>query len=152
MYKMKTKFFVLFFAAVMLAGCCGGGNTKKSECTAEKKACCKEATEKTCCSAAASAEKTCSAKKIINAQIFIKPEKVDDFLAATKELIEKSRAEEGCITYNLYQDPHDKTKFFFFEEWKNQAAIDFHFATEHFVNFGKMLEEFASAEAIITVL
>ena len=89
--------------------------------------------------------------KTINAHIFIKSDKVDAFLEATKELIEKSRAEEGCITYNLYQDVHDKTKFFFFEEWKNQAAIDYHFATEHFVDFGKLLEEIASAEPVIVI-
>jgi len=120
---MKTRVFVFICVAAFMAAC--GGNSQSS--------CCKDG-EKTC-----SKEEACCAKdvkKIISAQVFIKPEKVDEFIAATKNLIEKSRAEEGCISYSLYQDPQDRTKFLFFEEWKNQAAIDFHFSTEHFVKLG----------------
>jgi len=90
-------------------------------------------------------------KKLISAQVFIKPEKVDAFLDFSKDLIEKSRAEAGCISYTLYQDPQDKTKFLVFEEWKNQDAIDFHFATDHFIKLGDILNESASAPAIITI-
>ena len=157
---MKTNFIVLICAAMMLAACCGG-NQSSSSCSKQDgdKACCQvtaSADGKTCCSAATCTEgkaccKTAEVKKIISAQVFIKPEKVDAFLAATKDLIEKSRAEEGCISYSLYQDPHDKTKFLFFEEWKNQAAVDFHFSTDHFVNFGATLEDCASAPAVITI-
>ena len=131
---MKTKIIVIVCAAVMTAAC--GGNSGNKSCShADEKACCK-------------AEEV---KKIISAQVFIKAEKVDDFLAATKGLIEKSRAEAGNVSYSLYQDPEDKTKFLFFEEWKNQAAVDFHFATEHFQQFGKTLDECASAPAVITI-
>ncbi len=90
-------------------------------------------------------------KKVIGAQVFIKPEKVVDFLAVTDDLVTKSRAEAGNISYTLYQDPKDNTKFFVFEEWKDQAAIDFHFATEHFQNFGKTLNECAASPAVITI-
>ena len=139
---MKPKFFVFILAVVMMSAC-GGGSASKSCCSHGEATCCKEGAG---CASAANAQKT------IIAQIFIKPEHVDAFLAATPDLIAKSRAEAGCITYNLYQDPNDRTKLLFFEEWKNQAAIDFHFETEHFKNFGKMLEEFASAEPVITIL
>ena len=165
---MKTRIIVLICAAMMMVACGGGGGKSSSCCPGNKKACGKEA--KTCaaektCSKELSCAKTCSmetscakatscaagVKKIISAQVFIKPDKVDAFLAATKSLIEKSRAEEGCISYSLFQDPQDKTKFLFFEEWKNQAAVDFHFSTEHFKKFGETLNECASAPAIITV-
>ena len=140
------KFIVFICAAVAMVAC--GGNGRSSSCShdhdghshADGKACCKEA-------GAQAAE----VKKIISAQVFIKPEKVDAFLAGSKDLIEKSRAEAGCICYSLYQDPQDKTKFLFFEEWKNQAAVDFHFATEHFLKFGEMRNECASAPAVITI-
>jgi len=136
---MKIRIIVLICAAFMMAACCGGNSQSSSSCS-------KKADEKSC-------SKTCAAgvKKIISAQVFIKPEKVDAFLAATKDLIEKSRAEEGCISYSLYQDPQDKTKFLFFEEWKNQAAVDFHFETEHFKKFGETLNECGSTPAVITI-
>jgi len=139
---MKTRIFVLFCAALMMAACCGN-NQSKSCCKSDAKTCSKEAAEAKACSK--------EVKKIISAQVFIKPEKVDAFLEATKSLIEKSRAEEGCVSYSLYQDPQDKTKFLFFEEWKNQAAVDFHFDTEHFKKFGETLNDCASAPAVITI-
>ena len=176
---MKTRIIVLIFAAMMMVACGGGGKSSSSCSHGGNKKCGKAtaacAGEKSCsmgatacasqksCSMGATAcagEKACSqkasacpnsVKKIISAQVFIKPDKVDTFLAATKSLVEKSRAEEGCISYTLYQDPQDKTKFLFFEEWKNQAAVDFHFSTEHFQKFGETLNECASAPAIITV-
>ena len=142
---MKIKILVLICAAAMMAAC-GGNSQSSSSCPHQdgEKACCAETGEKACCSAA-------DVKKIISAQVSIQPEKVDAFLAATKDLIEQSRAEEGCISYSLYQDPQDKTKFLFFEEWKNQEAVDFHFATEHFRKFGETLEECASTPAVITI-
>jgi len=153
---MKIRFFVVICAATMFAACCGNSGKQNSE-TANEKTCCKahaEKTEKGVCPHAG--EKTCckpiaELKKVIGAQVFIKAEKIDNFLAMTNDLIEKSRAEEGCISYCLYQDPKDNSKFFFFEEWKNQAAVDFHFATEHFVKFGETLNDCSSEPAIITV-
>jgi len=138
-----------------MGACCGGGGQSSSSCSSGggKKACSKEATscsaEKACCAKAATS--AADVKKIIAAQVFIKAEQVEAFLAATKDLIEKSRAEAGCVSYTLYQDPADKTRFLFFEEWKNQAAVDYHFSTEHFKKFGEVLNECASSPAIITV-
>ena len=153
---MKIRILILFSVAVLMAACCGGNSQSSSSCSKHEdnaKACCKDAAtkadEKTCCKEATAC--TSGVKKIISAQVFIKPEKVDAFIAATQGLIEKSRAEEGCVSYSLYQDPKDKTKFLFFEEWKNQAAVDFHFATEHFKNFGAVLNDCASADAVITI-
>ena len=136
---MKIRVLILLSAAIMMAACCG-----KSQ-----------SSEKACCSAAAKTDgKACCAaepKKVISAQVFIKADKVDAFIAAAQNVIEKSRAEAGCISYSLYQDPQDKTKFLFFEEWKNQTAVDVHFATEHFQKFGEVLNDCASTPAVITV-
>ena len=75
-------------------------------------------------------------QKMITARVFIKPGSEDQFIEAAKTIIENSNKEEGCLSYMLYQDPYEKTNFIFVEKWKNQAAIDFHFATEHFKDFG----------------
>ena len=131
---MKTRIFVLICAAVAMAAC-GGNSQSSTSCTHDHDG----------------HDHAAEVKKIISAQVFIKAEKVDDFIAETKDLIVKSRAEAGCISYSLYQDPQDKTKFLIFEEWKNQAAIDFHFATEHFIKFGETLNNCASAPAVITI-
>ena len=136
---MKTRIIVLICTAVIIDSC--GGNSQSSSCC--------ETAEKACCMEAASCP--VNVKKIISAQVFIKSDKVDAFIASTKDLIEKSRAEAGCVSYSLYQDPQDKTRFLFFEEWKNQEAVDFHFSTEHFKKFGDVLNECASKAAVITI-
>lgn len=165
---MKIRVLIFCSVAVLMAACCGGNSQsssscpKKQECSAhsDKKACCSEAAKtnpKACCSEAAKTDgkacchATAEVKKVISAQVLIKPEKVDAFISAAQGLIEKSRAEAGCVSYSLYQDPKDKTKFLFFEEWKNQTAVDVHFATDHFQKFGEVLNDCASTPAVITV-
>ncbi len=94
-----------------------------------------------CCPAAKSCCMKAACKKLIAAKITLKADKVDAFVAASKTILAASRAEPGCISYTLYQNPHEKTAFFFFEEWKDQAAIDFHFATPHFKAFGDQIKD-----------
>lgn len=70
---------------------------------------------------------------IITAKMTIKTDKINAFLEITKNLVEESRKEEGCIEYSLYEDTKNKTSFTFIEKWKDQEAIDYHFKTQHFV-------------------
>lgn len=74
--------------------------------------------------------------KMITANVFIKPEKVSDFIEAAKFIIDSSNAEPGCVSYQLYQNPYDNTKFIFVEVWKDQMAIDNHFSMSYFKAFG----------------
>ena len=104
-----------------------------------------------CCGSDKSAAAPAAGKKIIGAKLSIKAEKVGEFIAAAKTIIAASRAEPGCISYTLYQDPYDQTAFFFFEEWKDKAAIDAHFAMPHFKAFGEKMKDLAAGPASITI-
>jgi quinol monooxygenase YgiN len=53
-------------------------------------------------------------------------------------LVEPTRAEPGCLTYELHRDPDNAAKFFFYERFASQEALDAHLATPHFQNFGKV--------------
>ena len=64
----------------------------------------------------------------------IKPGCKDEYMSKVRELVERSRAEEGCISYTLNQSQSDPNLVSFFEEWKDQAAFDFHKQTEHFTS------------------
>lgn len=70
----------------------------------------------------------------IVAKNYVKPECVQAFKDAAKELIEKSRAEEGNIFYTLNVSKNDPNTLVFIEAWKDQAAIEFHNKTEHFIS------------------
>ncbi|HEX6280075.1 MAG TPA: putative quinol monooxygenase [Pyrinomonadaceae bacterium] len=65
------------------------------------------------------------------AHITAKPEKVDETRELLLSLIEPTRVEEGCVTYELMQNTADPTDFTFVEEWTSDAALDAHLETEH---------------------
>jgi len=75
-------------------------------------------------------------QRVIHANVFLKPEKVTDFIAAAKTMIDSSNMEPGCISYELYQDPYEGTRIIFVEVWKDQAAIDAHFQMPYFLAWG----------------
>jgi len=89
---------------------------------------------------------------MIVANVSVKPEKVKAFTEAAKEIIEKSNKEAGCKSYKLYQDPYNSTKFVFVEEYKNQAAIDAHFASDYFKAFGPKIADMVQEPAKIKII
>ena len=78
----------------------------------------------------------------IVAKSVIKDGQKDIYLQLTKELIEKSRQEEGCISYNLFQDINDASVFAFIEEWQDKKAIELHNNSEHFTRIVPLLADF----------
>jgi quinol monooxygenase YgiN len=58
-------------------------------------------------------------------------EKVSELQALLEGLVEPTRKEPGCISYELQQNNADPAEFTFVEEWKDDAALDAHFATGH---------------------
>lgn len=65
------------------------------------------------------------------AHIKAKPETVEDVRAMLTGLVGPTRAEEGCVSYELLQNRSDPTDFAFVEEWASDAALESHFATDH---------------------
>lgn len=71
----------------------------------------------------------------------VKEDKKEELLSLVKELVEKSRAEEGNISYDLWEDMNASNVLTFIEEWKDQAAIDKHNATEHYTRLVPQIGE-----------
>ena len=68
----------------------------------------------------------------------------------SKDLIENSRAEEGNIDYNLYENTIDGT-LTFVEQWEAPEILQKHMAQEHFINFGKNIADLVDGELAIDV-
>jgi len=66
------------------------------------------------------------------AQDFIKPECIELVMPLYRELVEKTKQEPLCISYELFIDQKDPGHFVFVEAWPDRAALDAHCATEHF--------------------
>ena len=40
---------------------------------------------------------------------------------------ERSRREDGCVSHRCYLDAEDPLRLFFYEEWRDMAAVQAHF-------------------------
>lgn len=69
-------------------------------------------------------------------------DKVEEAIKIYGELAIKSREEEGCIAYNLYQDTIDKTVLTMIEEWENEEVLEKHRNTEHFKTLVPIVKSF----------
>ena len=67
----------------------------------------------------------------IVARFTARPDSVDALRTLLLGMLEPTRKEEGCISYQLLNNTGDATDFTFVEEWADQAAIDAHMATPH---------------------
>ncbi|MBU3823853.1 MAG: antibiotic biosynthesis monooxygenase [Candidatus Oceanisphaera merdipullorum] len=66
------------------------------------------------------------------AQDFIKLDCIEDVMPLYRELVEKTKEESRCISYDLFINQKDLGHFIFIEEWPDRAALDAHCDTEHF--------------------
>jgi quinol monooxygenase YgiN len=57
--------------------------------------------------------------------------KEDQLKALLQGMLGPTRAEPGCRLYELYQSGSGG-RFYFYETWESQAALDQHLATPHF--------------------
>lgn len=59
------------------------------------------------------------------------PDKVEQLKSLLLSVIEPTRRESGCITYELLQNQADPTDFTFVEEWESETLLDTHLASTH---------------------
>jgi len=133
---MKTKLMVILFSIALLSTSYGSANTVKNMKNKENP---KQSSSD-------------ESGMMIIAKLKVKPEKVKAFTEAAKEMIEKSNKEAGCKSYQLYQDPYDNSRFVFVEEYKNQAAVYAHFASDYFKAFGPKMGELVAEPAKIKIV
>jgi len=65
-------------------------------------------------------------KLTITGNIKAKAEHIETVKEELLKLIPITRAEEGCIQYDLHQDNEDPTYFMFYENWESRALWPTH--------------------------
>ena len=65
------------------------------------------------------------------ARIKARPEKIDEMRALLSGLVRPTRAEPGCLRYELLHNLTEPADFTFVEEWRDDSALESHFNTEH---------------------
>lgn len=70
-------------------------------------------------------------KLTLIANITAKPEKIELVKTELKKLIDKTRAEKGCLQYDLHQDNENPAHFMFFENWESRDSWQKHMKSNH---------------------
>lgn len=60
---------------------------------------------------------------------------VEKFEKCAVDVVRETRKEKGNLSYKIYRDRKDSTKFTFIEEWLNDTAIEQHNCSKHFNKF-----------------
>lgn len=84
----------------------------------------------------------------IVANIKAKTDHVELVKAELEKLISVTRAETGCINYDLHQDNDNPAHFMFYENWQSRELWQAHMNNQHLADYVKATEG-AVAEFII---
>jgi quinol monooxygenase YgiN len=56
---------------------------------------------------------------------------------AFTKLTEESRKEPGCLMYQVHRHKTEPRKFFIYEQYRDDAGLEAHRATPHFLQYAK---------------
>ncbi|MFT5289928.1 MAG: quinol monooxygenase YgiN [Planctomycetota bacterium] len=79
-------------------------------------------------------------KLTIVAIIHANPDKVDFVKVELKKLIPLTRAEDGCLQYDLHQGGKDPAVFLFYETWESREQWQLHMNAPHLAAYRKATE------------
>lgn len=65
------------------------------------------------------------------ATIRLKPQHMADACAMAADMVDATRAEEGCLAFEPRRAADGSSTLMIFEEWADRAAFDFHHAQDY---------------------
>ena len=57
-------------------------------------------------------------------------------------MVKPSKAEDGCLFYEIFQCKERQDKFFAVETWRDEAALDGHKGSEHYKIYKSSYEQY----------
>lgn len=87
-------------------------------------------------------------KLTIVANITAKADQIELVKAELEKLIDITRAEEGCLQYDLHQDNENPAHFMFYENWASRELWQTHMGNQHLQDY---LAATAGAVEVFTV-
>ncbi len=70
-------------------------------------------------------------KLTIVANIHAHPDKIDLVKGELEKLVSPTRAEAGCLQYDLHRDNEDPAHFMFYETWESRELWQVHMNAPH---------------------
>lgn len=84
------------------------------------------------------------------ARHFARPDNVDQVRRILLDLIEPSRAEPGCIKYELFQNVDDPTDFTFVETFASDDALKIHAASPYIASLASKMKDLVARPADVS--
>jgi quinol monooxygenase YgiN len=79
-------------------------------------------------------------------------DKIEELKKVCLGLIEPTRKENGCLSYELYQDTNNPGIFTFVEEWESREDLDVHLKTPHLVAASAAFGKIVTKDLVILML
>lgn len=74
-------------------------------------------------------------KLTIIANIKARSDRIDLVKAELEKLIDITRAEAGCLQYDLHQDNENPAHFLFYENWESRELWQAHMGSRHLADY-----------------
>lgn len=86
------------------------------------------------------------------ARLIANPDQIDALKKVLMDVIPPTRAEKGCLQYDLYQNRDRRTEFTFIEEWTSEVALTEHLASNHIRQGMQDIADLVAASPDIQIL
>lgn len=74
-------------------------------------------------------------KLTVVAHFTAKADRIEFLKAELEKIIEPTRAEAGCLQYDLHQDNENPAHFMFYENWESRELWQAHVNNQHLEDF-----------------
>jgi quinol monooxygenase YgiN len=81
---------------------------------------------------------------LVTGRVTAKPDTLDEILRVSREHVDRSRKEPGCISHHVSIDADDPLTLQFVERWTDEAALKTHFRVPESRAMWKRLQELAA--------
>ena len=86
---------------------------------------------------------------ILFVEVSVKPERLADFMELIKYDAEHSENDEpGCLRFDVLQDTEDENTFFYYEVYRDEAALQAHRDSPHFKKYFDQVGGFLSSPTV----
>lgn len=91
---------------------------------------------------------------MVQSTFHLRPETKDDAIRLMKDMVQLSRKEEGCLSYEYFEGITDPNQVILLQEWESPDSLEGHYQTEHMEEFlgnlGKFLTSPVSTRSYVS--
>lgn len=83
---------------------------------------------------------------ILHVTVQVKPEHVREYLEAVRDDAEHSEKDEpGCLRFDVVQDKDNPNRFYYYEVYRDEAALEAHRQSPHFKLYAEKVQAWLAA-------